>query len=104
MAKHGSCKCKCKFDKCKCSSNQKWNNDNCQCECKNPRKHHMCKEDYISSPSTCTCEIGKYLESMVGLVITCNEISEATKTIPTKTFPIKTISTKTVPKGFKSKL
>ena len=35
------------------------------------------------------CEIGKYIESIINdsMIITCDEITEVTKTIPTKTIP-----------------
>ena len=36
--------------------------------------------------STCTCENGKYLGSIIGdSLITCDEIIEVIKTVPTKT-------------------
>ena len=51
----------------------------------------MC-EKYFWNPSTCTCENSKYLERIIGdLVITCDEILEVAKTIPTKTNSTKTI-------------
>ena len=80
-----SCKCKCNFDGRKCDSDQRWNNDKSRCECK---KRHVCEKDHIWNPATCSCEIGKYLASiMVDSVITCDEIiesyNEETKTIPT---------------------
>ena len=33
--------------------------DKCKHECKRPVTYHSCEEDYIWSPSTCTCECGK---------------------------------------------
>ena len=77
-----SCKCKCKFGGRKCNSNQKWNNDKCCCKCK---KHHICEKDYIWNPATRSCKNGKYLASIIDddSVITCDEIIEQTKTIPT---------------------
>ena len=43
------------------------------------------KKDYIGNSTTLTCENGKYLASVViDSVITCGEIIEMTKTIPTK--------------------
>ena len=72
LLKHISCKCKCKFDGRKWNSNQKWNNDKCRCECK---KHHICEKGYIWNPATCSCEIGKYLASIIdNSVIMCDEI------------------------------
>ena len=29
------------------------------------RKHHVCEKDYIWNPSTCSCENGKYLASII---------------------------------------
>ena len=29
------------------------------------RKHHVCEKDYIWNPSTCGCENGKYLASII---------------------------------------
>ena len=46
----------------------------CQCECKNYR---TCKKDYSWNPSTCICEIGKYLESNVDdSKIACEKIMQ----------------------------
>ena len=89
LTKDISCKCKYKFDGRKCNLNQNWNNVKFRCECK---KHHISEKDYIWNPSTCTCENGKYLASIIDdLVITCDEIidggaksnDEETKAIPT---------------------
>ena len=45
----------------------------------------MCYKDYIWNPSTSNCENGKYLATIVDdSVITCDEIIETTKIIPTK--------------------
>ena len=42
------------------------------------QKHHICEKDYIWNPATCSCEIGKYLASIVGdSVITFDEIIDA---------------------------
>ena len=42
------------------------------------------KKDYIWNPSTCSCENGKCLASIMDdSVITCDEIIEETKTVPT---------------------
>ena len=44
----------------------------------------MCEKGCIWNP--CTYENGKHLRSVIGeSVITCNEIVEVTKTVPTKT-------------------
>ena len=53
---------------------------------------------FIILVSTCTCENGKQLGSIIGdSVITCNEIIEVTKTVPTKILLTKTIPTKLTP-------
>ena len=51
----------------------------------------MCaKKDYIWNPSTCPCENVKYLGGIIGdTVITCDDIIELVKSIPTKTVPEK---------------
>ena len=44
------------------------------------------------------CENGKYLESIIAdSLITCDEIIEVTKTVPTKTVLARTVPTKTIP-------
>ena len=86
LKKHVSCKCECKFDSKKCNSNQIWNTDKCRCECKNPRKN-VFKEGYIWNPAICTCENGRYAKSIIDdSVITCDEITEMTKTFQEKIF------------------
>ena len=66
------------------SINRKWNNDKCRCECENLKEHHVYKKDYIWYPATCNCENAKYLASFLeDSVITCYEIIDRTKTIPT---------------------
>ena len=99
--KHISCECKCKLDGTKCYSNQFWSNNKCWCECK---KHHICAKVYVWNPSTCICDNGKYLASIMdnsAIAITCDEIIDAdsklsakdddeTKTIPTNSNEKKT--------------
>ena len=46
----------------KCNSDQWWNNNKCWCECK---KRHICEKVYVWSLSTCNCENGKYLASIM---------------------------------------
>ena len=88
LAKHISCEGKYKCDGGKCNSNQKWNNNKCWYWC---RKHHICEKNYIWNPTTCSCENGKYLANIIDdSVITCEEIIEDTKSIPTN-FNEKTI-------------
>ena len=49
------------------------------------------KKNYIWNPTTCSCENGKYLANIIDdSVITCDEIIEDTKSIPTN-FNEKTI-------------
>ena len=84
ITKHISCECKRKFDGRKCNSDQWQNNNKCRCECK---KCHVCEKDYIWNPSTCSCENGKYLASIMDdSAITCDEVivsyDKETKTIP----------------------
>ena len=44
-------------------------------ECK---KCHVCEKDYVWNPSTCTCENGKYLPSIMDdSTIICDEVVEA---------------------------
>ena len=62
LTKHISCKCRCKFDGTKCKSNQRRNNTKCRHECK---KHNIYEKDYVWNPSTCSCENGKYLASIM---------------------------------------
>ena len=84
LTKDISCKCKCDFDGRKCNSNQKWNNNNCWCECKNLKEHPRYEKDYTWNPATCCWKNGKYLASTIDdSVITCDEIIEEMKTIPT---------------------
>ena len=45
--------CKCRFDGKKCNSDQLWNNNKCRNKCK---KCHVCENDYIWNPATCSCE------------------------------------------------
>ena len=95
LAKRISCKCEYKIDDRKCNSNQKWNNNKCRWECKNPRKHHVCENNYIWNPSICTCKNGKYLGTIISdSAIMRDEIIEVTKTVTTKTIPVKNIPTK----------
>ena len=55
----------------------------------------MCKTNHIWNHVSCSCENDKYLRSIIDdSVITCDEIIEETKTIPTKSISAKTIPTK----------
>ena len=48
----------------------------------------MCGKSYFWNPATCSCENGKYARSIIdNSVITCDEIKDTTKTVPTKTVP-----------------
>ena len=71
ISRHVSCECKCEFDGKKCISNYWCNNDKCWFECKN---RQVCEKDYIWNHSTCSCENGKYLASIMDdSAITCDE-------------------------------
>ena len=59
LTKQIACKFSWRFDG---NSDQGWNNDKCWRECKN---RHVCEKSYILNPSTCSCENGKYLASIV---------------------------------------
>ena len=85
LKRHISCKCKCRFDEVQINGRITINVDV-------SIKRHVCEKDYIWNPSTCSCENGKYLASIMDdSVITCDEIIDAeaksndqeTKTIPT---------------------
>ena len=98
LAKHVWCEFKCKFDSITYNSNQKCNNKACQCKCKSYRK---CLKDYSWNPSTCICEISRYLKSIVDeSVIVCDEIINVTdsaskivtNTIPTSVTSIASIN------------
>ena len=85
LTKHISCERKCKFDGRKCNSDQWWNNDKCQCQFK---KRHVCENNCVWNPTTCSCENGKYLARIMDdSTIMCAEVIESydeeTKTIPT---------------------
>ena len=59
--------------------------DKCRCECK---KIHVSKKDYVWNPTTCCCENGKNLASIMdNSAIMCDEViqsyNEKAKTIPT---------------------
>ena len=55
------------------------------------------QKKYICKSATCNCENGKYLASIVDdSVITCDAVTEKTKTIPTATGPASTVPTKSV--------
>ena len=46
-----------------------------RCKCK---KHDICEKEYVWNPSTCNCENGKYLSSIMDdLAIMCDEIIDA---------------------------
>ena len=56
----------------------------------------MWEKEKVWNPSTCPCENGKYLESIIDdSVVICDKIKEVTKTVP-----IKAITKKTFPTNF----
>ena len=92
LTKHISCKCK--LDGTKCNSNQWWNNHKCRCECK---KRQICEKDYVWNPTTCNCENGKYLASIMdGSAIICDEVVDAEAKLSLKDDD----ETKTIPRSF----
>ena len=57
---------------------KKWNNNKCQWK--------KIMFGILWNPATCSCKNSKYLENIVDdSTITCDEIIEMTKTVPTKT-------------------
>ena len=59
------------------------------------KKPPCIQKECICNLSTCTCKNVKYLRSIIGdSVITCDEITEVTKIIPTKTTLVKNCSKK----------
>ena len=83
--------------------NQKQNNETCQYECKS---YLTCQKDYSWNLSTCICENGKYLKSVLDdSKILCNEIISATDIVSTNvTNTIPTNVTKTIPTNVTSTL
>ena len=74
LTKHISCERKCKSYGTTCNSNLWWNSNKYRCEC---IKHHICEKDYIWNYSTCNCENGKYLASIMdNSAIICDQITE----------------------------
>ena len=52
--------------------------------------HDVCEKYFVWNPATCTCKNGKYLASIIDdSVITCDELIETPKTVPTKNVPKK---------------
>ena len=61
------------------------------------KKHSVCKKRLYWSPGICCCKNSKYLASIISdSVITCDEIVEETKTVPTsfneKMEPVKQVN------------
>ena len=74
LTKHISYQCKYQFDGRNFNSDQWWNNDKYWCKRK---KRHAWEKNYFWNPSTCSCENGKYLASIMdNLTITCDEIRD----------------------------
>ena len=52
----------------------------CWCECKNPMKNGVCKD--IWNPSSCACEINRYLKSIADdFIITCDEVIDVSMSL-----------------------
>ena len=63
------------------TKDQQCNSDKCLYECK---RHHLYEKDDIWNPAICSCKNGKYLESIMDdSAITCGEVIEKTKIVPT---------------------
>ena len=61
----------------------------------------MCERGYIWNPATCSFKNGKYVRNTIDFsVITCDEIIEKTKAIPTKSTSTKTVLTKCTSTNF----
>ena len=90
VTKHISWECNYGFDGQKCNSNQWRNNDKRWCECK---KCHVCYEEYVLDPCTCSWKNVKYLSSIADdSEITCDEsYHEKTKTFATNFNEKKTV-------------
>ena len=55
----------------------------------------MCEKSHFWKPGTCSCENGKYAESIIGdSVVICSEIRDIIKGASTRTVPTKTVPTK----------
>ena len=79
--------------------NQKWNKH--RWESKNLKDHHVCENNYIWDPATCSFENDKHLKSIIdNSVIMCDEIIEKTKNTSIKTILTKSISMKINSKKF----
>ena len=81
----------------KCNSNQWRNNDKYRCKCK---KYRICEKEYVWNPSTCICENGKYLASIMNdSTIICDEVIDA----DAKLSPKEDDGTTTIPTNFNEK-
>ena len=88
LTKHTSCECECKFGGRKCNSDQWWINSKCRCKCKNIK---YAKNIIFGILLLKSSKNKKYLASIIDdSVITCDEIIEETKTIPTNLMKKKT--------------
>ena len=95
-----SCKCRYTFGCSKYNSNQKWINDKCWSKCK---KYQMCNENYNWNATTCICENGKYLGSIIdNSVITYDKIMSGTYSVSTNVAC--TVSTSFYNKKVKNKM
>ena len=84
LAKHTSSECKCKFDGRNVIQIKSGITINVGAKVKIKKNIACAKNDYIWNPATCYCENGKYLTSIINnSVITCVEIMEEAKTVPT---------------------
>ena len=65
-------------------------NNKCQCDYKNLRRN-VCEKGYIWNLATCSCENGKYLESIFNNPVICQEIIETARSTLTNAVPTKSI-------------
>ena len=56
----------------------------------------MCEKGYIWNSSTCNCKNCKYVGSIIGDLVLCDEIIDATKPVPRKSTSAKAILTKCI--------
>ena len=72
---------KSRFDGRNYNSDEWWNNDKCWCECE---KRNVWEKHYVWNLSTCNCENGKYLETIMDEVFRSNYLWWSYRFITTK--------------------
>ena len=82
LTRHISCKCKYRVDGRKHNSDWWWNNNKCHC---GRKKRHVCEKDYVWDPSTCNCQNGNYLASIMDdSMVICDEVIDADTDVEAK--------------------